>query len=109
MTNLDLTLQVGEAANPGTKALVAQNTSEEEKRLQTFGAGSPRSGQLDQWARHRQGARQVPAPPHQDVRFQQLRQEVVQRDWDEGNLVLRLISIDKLSVQKQCIQNPETL
>jgi hypothetical protein len=48
MTNLDLTLQVGEAANPGTKALVAQNTSEEEKRLQTFGAGSPRSGQLDQ-------------------------------------------------------------
>jgi hypothetical protein len=48
MVNLDLTLQVGEAANPGTKALVAQNTPEEEKRLQTFGAGTPRSGQLDQ-------------------------------------------------------------
>jgi hypothetical protein len=48
MVNLDLTLQVGEAANPGTKALVAQNTPEEEKRLQAFGAGASRGGQLDQ-------------------------------------------------------------
>ncbi len=77
MVNLDLTLQVGEAANPGTKALVAQNTPEEEKCLQAFGAGSSRGGQLDQSARHRQGARQVPAPPHQDVCVQQFRQEIV--------------------------------
>jgi hypothetical protein len=77
--------QVGETANPGTEALVAQNSAEEEKRLQETGTGASWGGQLDQRARHRQGARQMPAAPHQDVCVQQFRQEIVQRDGDEGN------------------------
>ena len=64
---MDVTFQVGEAANPGAKTLVAQDASEEEERLQAAGAGAPRGGQPDQRTRHRQGARQVPAPPHQNV------------------------------------------
>jgi len=93
---IDVTFQVGEAANPGAKTLVAQDASEEEERLQAAGAGAPRSGQPDQRARHRQGARQVPAPPHQNVCVQQLRQEVVQRDRDKGNFNLRLIMVNGL-------------
>jgi hypothetical protein len=90
---------VGEAANPGAKTLVAQDASEEEERLQAAGAGAPRGGQPDQRTRHRQGARQVPAPPHQNVCVQQLRQEVIQRDRDKGNFFLGLIVVDKLSEQ----------
>ncbi len=90
---------MGEAANPGAKALVAQDATEEEERLQAVGAGASRGGQLDQRTRHRQGARQVPAPPHQNVCVQQFRQEITQRDGDEGNFILRLIVIDKLSEQ----------
>ena len=82
---INVTFQVGEAADSRAKTLVAQDTSEEEERVQAAGAGAPRGGQPDQRARHRQGTRQMPAPPHQNVCVQQLRQEVVQRDRDKGN------------------------
>jgi len=97
---MDVTFQVGEAANPGAKTLVAQDASEEEERLQAAGAGAPRGGQPDQRTRHRQGARQVPAPPDQNVCVQQFRQEVVQCDRDKGNFFfLRLIVVDRLPDQ----------
>ncbi len=75
---------MGEAAGTGAETLVAQNAAEKEERVQEISASALGSGQPDQRTRHREGARQVPATPHQDVRVEQLREKVVQRDRDEG-------------------------